>query len=1089
MGGALSELARQAHVELLYPYQLAQIRVVHPVVGKYTVPEALNLLLQGTGFSGGLTSQGVITISLQNEGCKPEGNSMSPETKKGLSILAMLLGTVSAPACLTQGAIAQPADVAAAPDVTVETVVVTGFRESLANALDQKQHSNLIIESVTAEDVGKMPDQNIAESLQRLPGVQIDRSQGRGTQVLINGLRQNLTTLNGDIFLTGKEFYVSGESSGGGAGGNAQYNSLEGIPSEELGRVDVYKSPNASLTEGGMGGIVDLRTRNALDAPDGFSFSANLRGTSTSAASLSNATPNATLVASYKPNDILAITGSVSYDSQDTHTKEYESYNRSPWLIANSAETGYTGSGTLTDAYATTTSENYIVPEYAYFSDIYDQTKTIGATLGVSWNVSNAVQTSLNWFYSHISDKNTTYSVKVGFNGSGSSTGLPGINADKDYSIDDNGVVQSATFWMTGSETATLYQRTVSDANNLQWHTSFDDGGPVSATLDVSWARSSSNLQAAQQDTEHGYYKAAGATTSAAATAPGCNNFAATCLAGTGNPAYQVQWTNGGTSGLPTATNLSPYADVLSNADYALFKSAWAWANMAKQMQNAVRGAVVYKPSSLSNVAGSITGGFRFSQRDVWQDFGRYMISTDGSGNAGTYSYYLDPSIGLTSPYYIPWDTAASNPDLVKHVNNFAMGDIIVKDPSAGGMTDPSTFLEKVWNGSSNSLATANHTQKFFKDTLSSFNVHEFKQAYYLMTDFGGADDNFHINAGVRVIITDLTVHGAQTAAVPEYYGTASWNGVNSNNVPVTHHKHSTDVLPSLNIVLNVTDDQKIRISAARVMSPQDLFSLGLGNSYNFTRETNERTNIYTHAKDGYKFATGSSGNPDLDPYRATQFNLAWEDYFAKGALLSVSTFYKQVDNFVETQNLTVTVDDDFGGTSGTISKPVNAGHGSIYGLELAGQYAFDIGLGFATNYTYTQSSSDQVTAFTDHLSIPGVAAHSFTGTVYYENYGFDARMSYSWRSKAVNQGLGGSTFSVTDTSNRGDPKIFGIFTAPYGELDAQVTYNVNENISFVASAQNLTDEAYHTYMQFSNQPFTYDDSGTRYFFGVRYKN
>ena len=110
----------------------------------------------------------------------------------------------------------------------------------------------LPIESVAPEDIGKMPDQNVAESLQRLPGVQIDRSGGQGTAVLIDGLRQNLITLNGDVFLTGKEFYVSGEASGGGAGGNSQYGSLEGIPSEDdqrhrrLSRIPMPRSPKAA---------------------------------------------------------------------------------------------------------------------------------------------------------------------------------------------------------------------------------------------------------------------------------------------------------------------------------------------------------------------------------------------------------------------------------------------------------------------------------------------------------------------------------------------------------------------------------------------------------------------------------------------------------------------------------------------------------------------------------------------------------------------------------------------------------------------------------------------------------------------------
>src|ERR1035438_6997 len=123
---------------------------------------------------------------------------------------------------------ATPATSTPANDQLTE-IVVTGFRASLQSALDTKRNSNLPIESVAPEDIGKMPDQDVAESLQRLPGVQIDRGPtGEGTAVLIDGLRQNLTTLNGDVFLTGKEFYVSGEAANEGAGSNAQYNSLEG---------------------------------------------------------------------------------------------------------------------------------------------------------------------------------------------------------------------------------------------------------------------------------------------------------------------------------------------------------------------------------------------------------------------------------------------------------------------------------------------------------------------------------------------------------------------------------------------------------------------------------------------------------------------------------------------------------------------------------------------------------------------------------------------------------------------------------------------------------------------------------------------
>src|SRR5580700_1427366 len=140
-------------------------------------------------------------------------------------------------------AIAADAPPTSAKTDELQEIVVTGFRESLESALNRKRGSIQLIESVVAEDLGKMPDQNVSESLERLPGVSINRSGGKGTQVLIDGLSNNLITLNGEVLLTGREIYVSGESSGGGGNSGLQYASLEGIPSEEIGAIDVIKNP------------------------------------------------------------------------------------------------------------------------------------------------------------------------------------------------------------------------------------------------------------------------------------------------------------------------------------------------------------------------------------------------------------------------------------------------------------------------------------------------------------------------------------------------------------------------------------------------------------------------------------------------------------------------------------------------------------------------------------------------------------------------------------------------------------------------------------------------------------------------------
>ncbi|MGA2952206.1 MAG: TonB-dependent receptor plug domain-containing protein, partial [Caulobacteraceae bacterium] len=384
---------------------------------------------------------------------------------------------------------------------SVSEVVVTGYRQSLQTALTVKRNSTLPIESVAPEDIGKMPDQNVAESLQRLPGVQIDRTEGQGTTVLIDGLRQNLVTLNGDIFLTGKEFAVSGENSGGGAGAGNQYGSLEGIPSEEISGIDVYKNPDASMTEGGLGGTIDLKLRDPLEGKDGLSFGGNIRATT--AEGTGTWTPVGALVVNYKFNDRLAITASVSYDDEDTHTKEFQDQNRSQWAWTQSSTGPNPGNGTNAVQTVMPNGQYYLVPQLAYFTDQYDKRKIFGSSVGIAWRVTDDITTRLNWFFSREDDVETSYSDKVWFNGQGDASGnpaMPAVDASDPYSIDSNGVLESGTYSANGAETATDYFHTVSQANNIQWVTKWKPSGPFSGEFGVFYSKSYSNFQADQAD-------------------------------------------------------------------------------------------------------------------------------------------------------------------------------------------------------------------------------------------------------------------------------------------------------------------------------------------------------------------------------------------------------------------------------------------------------------------------------------------------------------------------------------------------------------------------------------------------------------
>jgi iron complex outermembrane recepter protein len=1008
-----------------------------------------------------------------------------------------------APSSTTQAsasAASQPA-----PPGDLQEVVVSGFRLSLESALNNKRNSDLAIESLAPEDIGKMPDQNVAEALQRLPGIQIGRAEGFGTQVLIDGLRQNRTTLNGDIFLTGREFYVSGEGSGQGSGGNAQYNSLEGIPSEDIGGIDVYKNPKASMIEGGLGGTIDLKTRDPLAQPMGLTVGGNLRGTT--AEGTGGVTPNATLVASYKVNDRLGFTGSFSYDKERTRDNQFQDQNRNQWQITNYGTPPYVGP--LTPAGFTHLPQYYIDPQLGYFSNIEDERSLYGANFGATLQVTDAVKTSVSWFHSSEDDTTLTYSNKAWFDGAGGQVSkntdgslniplIPGIDPSQPYAIDGNGVVTNGVFNANGAETATLFQSNKDIANNYQWVTGYDDGGPLRGTLAAYFSRATSNLQAAQADVEHGLYESS-AGVPAQPTAPGCNNGAVTCGPTAtpptlGNHGYEFAYANGGTSGLPSVSYLAPYADLLSNPSYTTFKSNWAWANYTTQENKAFKLDLAWDLSQIKHA--TLSAGGRFATRDVNEVFGRYLIngtqpdgSIDGGGNGcpcGPWLYYQDPGYGKPG---IPYSTATSNHALAQTVNNFAQGAMLVKNPYTGGMTNPSTYLNTVWAGA----GVPNNTEQFFEDQLSSFHVHEKTTSGYVMADFGAREDHYHLNAGVRFVSTDLTIDNAQTPANngAAYYGTASWNGVISNAIPSETKRHYTDVLPSLNLTLNLTDEQLVRLGAARVTAPQDLYQLGLGNFYNFTRVTGSRVNVNTGQTDGFAFSNGNAGNPNLDPYRATQFLLAYENYFARGALASVEGFFKHIDSFVTTANIPTKVGDDFGGTTANVQTPINAGPGKIYGVELSGQYAFGWsllqGFGVAANYTYSNSTSDQTTSFTQHSAIPGVSKNAFTGTLYYERYGFSGRLAYSWRDKAVNDSLVGPTFTFPD--QLGNSKTYQVFQAAYGQLDGQVGYDFNSHLGLVLSAQNLSNESLHTYLQWPNLPFTYDNWGRRYFFGIKFKN
>ena len=179
------------------------------------------------------------------------------------SSLSGAIAVALATAVLPVSAIAQQAATPTPDATTLDAVTVTGYRYAIEKSLQQKRDANAVVEVITAEDVGKFPDKNVADALQRVPGVIITRSGGEGKNVSVRGLSSELTLteLNGN--------YIATAESNGDPTRSFNYTLL---PSNMLGSAELFKSPEARIDEGGIGGTVILHTRRPLEMESNTGF-------------------------------------------------------------------------------------------------------------------------------------------------------------------------------------------------------------------------------------------------------------------------------------------------------------------------------------------------------------------------------------------------------------------------------------------------------------------------------------------------------------------------------------------------------------------------------------------------------------------------------------------------------------------------------------------------------------------------------------------------------------------------------------------------------------------------------------------------
>ena len=317
-------------------------------------------------------------------------------------------------------------------------------------------------------------------------------------------------------------------------------------------------------------------------------------------------------------------------------------------------------------------------------------------------------------------------------------------------------------------------------------------------------------------------------------------------------------------------------------------------------------------------------------------------------------------------------------------------------------------------------------------DESSTFAVREKTAAAYAQLDFETGPVSGNI--GYRMVYTQDISH---------YYSTTDGG---TTYTPTVTSKDYLKGLPSINASWDVTNNIKLRGAIAQVIARPRYAQLA--GAFSRTDST----------------LTASTGNPDLKPYQATNYELSAEWYFRPGGLFSVEYFRREISSYIVTKTISAYLTPTGSDTAVEyqVTEPVNASDATVNGVSVAFQTPIWGGFGILTNYTFADASSG-VDADGDVLNLPYLSKHTVNVIPYYENGPFQARVSFNYRTHYFT-GIG--RLNSVDS------------TAGYKQLDASVSYKINDHFTIHADAQNLLDSTYYSYSGTKSAPTAFYKNG-----------
>ena len=969
-----------------------------------------------------------------------------------------------------------PADQAATGDI-----VITGIRASLQQSMNIKRDAQGIVDAISAEDIGKFPDTNLAESLQRITGVSIDRSNGEGSLVTVRGFGPefNLITLNGRQMPTA----LIGD---GGSAPSSRSFDFANLASEAVSAVEVYKSGRATVESGGIGSTINIRTPRPLDKP-GVHGSLSVKGVlDTSENGKNDITPEVSGIfsATFAENRIgILISGSYqkrksSNNQANVGWRDGYLGNENNW--GSLAQPGTPGAANITNRPDPT--DVYQVQQNASY-DLNDvDRERINGQAVLQFRPTDALTATFDYTYSRntVETRNSNVGVWFNFNDTSSAWtdgpvagpifyterfGAPGAGCTAPSPSSPNACDIGKDLSYSGSLTSNRAENK-SLGGNLVWKAP----GGVTMTLDA----------------HH----------STAEVKP-TNRFGSSMSVGNAVFGIQSQTINYDND-LPVISYImSPGIDALNPANITPTGNAFRNAFFRDEInQVQLRGRYDHDGGFLD----SIDWGVSYVENKVRSAFGTIQNDTwGGAGPPGGNAAGVVPDNFfklVTLPDKFP---GLAQPGMIQSFYTFDLPQMVdLLEQKFHTCSAPATGQSIAGT----CLAQFNTDRRITEKTLAPY--------LQVATKFDLFGNTAHLVGGLRYETTTI----ASSALVPIPSG-SQWISENEFNLIFTPGNSGFTTfkgsyqnwLPSVDLDISPMSNVKLRASYSHTITRPDYASMQGGRT------------VDTLFRVGG--GTGSQGNPGLIPYKSKNIDLSAEWYYGPSSYISVGYFHKDVSNFISSTRINTSAFDihtpvggprylaaiaagnttagqirqyiltNYPGSSNAatgfiqalpedpllnfqIGTPVNSDQSAtIHGWEFAVQHSFwNTGFGVILNYTKVDGSAtfdNTKPATVTQFALTGLS-DSANAVLFFDKYGIQARVAYNWR----DQFLAGTGPNPS-------------YVEAYGQVDASASYEFRKGFTIFAEGINLTGEGRRGHMR-SDRNVTFVNPGyARYSAGLRF--